>query len=152
MYDTLGQANSLKKPLKIHIELDTGMHRLGFVQEDIQKLIDYLNKNKVFKIQSVFSHLASADDLSDDVFTQKQIKEFDELSLQIKEATHLDFLRHIENTSSTLRFENGRFDMVRLGIGLYGIDPSGIFGKFLSPVFTFKTIISQIKNIPAGEG
>jgi len=152
MYDTLGQANSLKKPLKIHIELDTGMHRLGFVQEDIQKLIDYLNKNKVFKIQSVFSHLASADDLSDDVFTQKQIKEFDELSLQIKEGTHQDFLRHIENTAGTLRFENGRFDMVRLGIGLYGIDPSGIFGKFLSPVFTFKSIISQIKNIPAGEG
>lgn len=137
--------------LKIHLEIDTGMHRLGFVKEEIDRLIHVLKDNKQLKIASVFSHLSAADDPEIDGFTQGQISNFEQITKKIKLETGINFLSHISNTAAIERFLNASFDMVRLGIGLYGISTQNEQSD-LQPVGTFKSYISQIKNVPANEG
>ena len=135
----------------VHIKLDTGMRRLGFEQKDIAELCTRLQSTSVFKIQSVFSHLAASDSVLHDDFTKAQANAFLEACEQIQQITSYTFIRHIANTSAIHRHTDLQLDMVRLGIGLYGVDADPAIQQQLKNVTTLKTTISQIKKIKAGE-
>ena len=137
--------------ISVHIEFDTGMHRLGFQKEDIPKIVDFLKNQPNISVVSVFSHLSSADDSTQDTFTEQQIKLFREIAQKLENQLQLKLIKHILNTAGIERFSEASFDMVRLGIGLYGISPIERKSKLL-PVSSFVTYISQIHSIPAGEG
>ncbi|MFN3490209.1 MAG: bifunctional UDP-N-acetylmuramoyl-tripeptide:D-alanyl-D-alanine ligase/alanine racemase [Emticicia sp.] len=140
------------QPLKVHLKLDTGMHRLGFEAQDIEQLIELLKQNPTIKIASIFSHLVGADESEHNAFSKNQIEEFEQMSQQIIDA--LDGqkpLRHICNSAGIIRFPEAKFDMVRLGIGLYGVEVTGSEQNALQTVGTLKTVISQIKHLKAGE-
>ncbi|MDD2476427.1 MAG: bifunctional UDP-N-acetylmuramoyl-tripeptide:D-alanyl-D-alanine ligase/alanine racemase [Dysgonamonadaceae bacterium] len=133
----------------IHIKLDTGMHRLGFVSDEIPEMIEILQNQKSLRVVSTFSHLAASESWIFDDFTAKQMETFEELSLQIESKLNYNINRHILNSAGIERFPNQQFDMVRLGIGLYGISASGIKG--LQNVCTLKTTILQIKTLNSSE-
>lgn len=135
----------------IHIKLDTGMHRLGFEEKDITALISILRENKQLTIASIFSHLAGADEQTHDTFSQQQIDLFTTLSDKIIAAIGYRPLRHILNSPGISRFNNAQFDMVRLGIGLYGVDPAAIMQNKLLPVGILQTNIAQIHDVKTGE-
>jgi alanine racemase len=135
----------------VHIKLDTGMHRLGFETKDLFELEKVLKKSSSFKIQSVFSHLAASDSQDHDKFTELQAEEFLNGCSILQKALGYSFLRHIANTSSIHRHPNLQLDMVRLGIGLYGVDNNLEMQSKLKNVSTLKTTISQIKKVAAGE-
>ena len=137
-------------PLNVHIKLDTGMHRLGFSKAELPELIHRIQANPMLHVRSVFSHLATADNPAEDAFTLSQIHNFEEGSEMIAEAfPHV--LRHILNTAGISRFPQYQFDMVRLGIGLYGVPTCEADKGLLQPVVSLKTTINQIKHIPAGD-
>lgn len=135
----------------IHIKLDTGMHRLGFEEKDITTLISILRENKQLTIASIFSHLAGADEQTHDTFSQQQIDLFTTLSDKIIAAIGYQPLRHILNSPGISRFKNAQFDMVRLGIGLYGVDPAAVMQNKLLPVGILQTNIAQIHDVKTGE-
>lgn len=135
----------------IHIKLDTGMHRLGFDKKEVNELAVRIGNSKYLEVRSVFSHLAGSDEPSLDEFTRGQIKKFGEMSEIITSHFSYPVLRHILNTAGITRFPGAQFEMVRLGIGLYGIGANETEQAQLKNVSTLKTTISQIKNIPAGE-
>jgi alanine racemase len=145
------QANSITA-YPIHIKIDTGMRRLGFEDFEIETLCDLLENNKYVNIRSVFSHLVASDAEIHDAFTLKQIQAFEKAYQQIEKVLDYKFLKHISNTSAISRWHSAEFDMVRLGIGLYGID-GAIKDEInpLQPVATLKTSVSQVKKILAGE-
>ena len=147
--DVLNRKNLENYP--VHIKLDTGMHRLGFMEPEIEKLQELLIASKAVKVLSIFSHLAASDEQQHDAFTQNQLELFDRLSSQISSMLEYSVFRHIANTSAISRWPDAQFDMVRLGIGLYGIDSSYPDRSPLQTVTSLKTSISQIKEIPAGE-
>lgn len=136
---------------KIHIKIDTGMHRLGFMDADIETLVEILNENPKIEVASIFSHLAGADTPELNDFSEQQIKLFERISQSIIEEIAYAPLRHISNTAGILRFPEARFDMVRLGIGMYGVESSGIRQSALETVATMKTTISQIKTLAKTE-
>lgn len=138
-------------PIPIHIKLDTGMHRLGFDEDEVNELIVRIKNNKHLTIKSVFSHLAATDESEHDDFTWQQIKRFNEMSEKIKSHFTYPIMKHILNSAGITRFPDAQFDMVRLGIGLYGIGAGTSEQSQLQNVSTLKTSISQIKNIPANE-
>lgn len=131
----------------IHIKLDTGMHRLGFMNNEIQLLCEKLLSTNVFEIKSVFSHLVASENPAHDSFTKQQASMFEEVTLQIQKVTKNNFIKHIANTSAIHRHKDLQFDMVRLGIGLYGVDAN----LPLHNVTTLKSTIAQIKNIKKDE-
>ena len=133
----------------IHIKLDTGMHRLGFVSEEIPKLIDILQKQKSLRVSSIFSHLSASESWVFDEFTAKQIETFEQLSSQIEGELKYKINRHILNSAGIERFPNSQYNMVRLGIGLYGVSASGLNG--LRNVCTLKTTILQIKTLKSND-
>jgi len=135
----------------VHIKLDTGMHRLGFEQRDMDQLCVELGASSRFKIQSVFSHLAASDAADLDDFTRMQAAIFLSCCTQLQKTVGYPFLRHIANTSAIHRHPDLQFDMVRLGIGLYGVDNNDNMQQQLKNVTTLKTTISQIKKVKAGE-
>jgi alanine racemase len=135
----------------IHIKLDTGMHRLGFDPIDINELIIRIKNYKFLKVQSVFSHLAGSEEAEHSTFTELQISKFVAMQKTFIEHFNTPFLSHIVNSAGIKRFPHAHFDMVRLGIGLYGIAPDVEEQKALQTIGTLKTTISQIKDIPAGE-
>ncbi len=135
----------------IHLELDTGMKRLGFDANQINELIQILKSNPSIRVQSVFTHLAASDEAIHDDFTLNQIAQFEDLSHKICEALPYKIRRHCVNSSGITRFPQAHFDMVRLGIGLYGIDPSEKVQKELQMIGSLKTIVSQIRTLEAGE-
>jgi len=136
--------------VSIHIKVDTGMHRLGFEQSDIAELCKFLKSHPSLRIASIFSHLAGADEAVHDEFTAAQARIFKTLADEISNAVGYKPLYHLLNSPGILRKPEHQFDMVRLGIGLYGIDPTN--ENFpLRPVATLKTIISQIKKIRKGD-
>ena len=143
--------SQFKKTLAVHLKLDTGMHRLGFEEKDINELVVRVKNNKQVIVKSVFSHLVGSDEQEHDDFTNSQIKKFKKMSEQI--VAHFDYpvLKHILNSAGISRFPDAQFDMVRLGIGLYGIGVDDQEQKQLQNVSVLKTTVSQIKNIPAGE-
>ena len=133
----------------IHIKLDTGMHRLGFTPDEIPELIERLKKQTAVIPRSVFSHLVGSDAEQFDSFTRRQIEAFERASQELQEAFPHKILRHVCNTAGIERYPGAQFDMVRLGIGLYGIDP--FTNKILHNVGTLKTTILQIHDVPADE-
>ena len=139
------------KPVKIHLKLDTGMHRLGFTPDEIELLIGRLLLIDRIHVQSVFSHLASSEDSTDDDFTRKQIKGFQQMAEQIKASTDHPIDMHILNSAGISRFPEAQFDMVRLGISLYGIASSKEDQEKLEHVSRLKSTISQIKKIARGD-
>ena len=134
----------------IHIKIDTGMHRLGFEEKDFNLLIKKIKKNSHLQIASVFSHLAASDEKSLTVFTENQIKLFDRLSKKIIGEVQYKILRHLCNSAAAARFPNAHFDMIRLGIGMYGIGAGAEEQKKLLSAGTLQTTISQIKKITLG--
>lgn len=134
----------------IHVKLDTGMHRLGFnPQTDIPVLIDRLNHQTAVVPRSVFSHFVGSDSPDFDAFSAAQFKLFDEASRSLQAAFPHKILRHICNSAGIERFPERHLDMVRLGLGLYGIDP--IDNRRLHNVTSLRTTILQIREVPAGE-
>lgn len=142
-----------QNPIAIHIELDTGMHRLGFAPDDMDKLAQILKSDdSPIVVRSIFSHLACSEDPAMDDFTRMQIERLRQGSARLKQLLGKDnILCHILNSSGITRFPEAQMDMVRLGIGLYGISPEPDVQKMLMPVSTLKTRISQIKDIPLGD-
>jgi len=136
---------------KMHLKLDTGMRRLGFEQKDIQGLVELLNGTSNLSVASVFTHLAGADEMGHDDFTRGQIEKFKAFTCQLQDALGYNFIRHALNSAGIIRFPEAQMDMVRLGIGLYGVEAGGVLQHELQPVGTLKTIISQIKEIKKGE-
>jgi alanine racemase len=133
----------------IHIKIDSGMHRLGFEPEDMQMLIERLKGQSQVKICSVFSHLSGADEVRFDDFTRYQIDVFSSSADLISAAFSHSIMRHILNSAGIERFPQFQFDMVRLGIGHYGV--SVLADAVLKPVCSLKTVILQIKKIKAGD-
>lgn len=135
----------------IHLKLDTGMHRLGFMEEELDELTAFLRGHPELEVRSVFSHLASSEDPADDEFTRRQIDRFTRMTNKLRDALGYSFIRHLANSSGISRLNDAQFDMVRLGIGLYGID--SVFGKKspLQPAATLRSSISQVKTVKAGE-
>ena len=133
----------------IHIKIDTGMHRLGFDPKDMEKLKDRLHRQSAVIPRSVFSHLVGSDSARLDTFTHRQVDLFEKASSELQEGFNHKILRHICNTAGIERFPSAQFDMVRLGIGLYGIDP--FTNKILNNVSTLKSTILQIHDVEADE-
>ena len=143
--------NNKQDTFSVHIKLDTGMHRLGFEEGDITHLTEKLKHYSFLQVKSIFSHLAASDDATLDDFTNEQIALFDKLSKQIIQTLSYPVLRHICNSGGISRFPNAHFDMVRLGIGLYGVGINDAEQKQLLNVSSLKTTISQIKQVKAGD-
>jgi Alr-MurF fusion protein len=134
----------------VHIEIETGMNRLGFHMKELSLLIEKLKESNC-RIKSVFSHLVASEDPSQDDFTLHQAAVFEKASKEIEEGCGYTFIRHIDNSAGTSRHPELQMEMVRLGIGLYGIDSSPHSQLDLLEVTTLKTTIAQIKQISAGE-
>ncbi|MBR2032027.1 MAG: alanine racemase [Alistipes sp.] len=134
----------------IHLKIDSGMHRLGFAKEDITDLCKNLaHTSQSVRVASIFTHLCVADDTTQDDFSHQQIAEFDHISAAIMESLPYRPLRHAAASEAMLRFEEARFDMCRLGIGLYGFSTTA--GDALEPVSTLRTRIVQIRTLHAGD-
>jgi alanine racemase len=133
----------------VHLKIDTGMHRLGFLPDQIPLLIERLRSQKGLKVVSVFSHLAASESWAFDEFTEKQIETLRSSASQIENEIGYSIYKHILNSAGIERFPEAQWDMVRLGIGLYGVSASGLKG--LKNVSTLKTTILQIKDIPNRE-
>lgn len=139
---------ALGKDITVHLELDTGMHRLGFSEHEAFELE---GMSRQLRVASVFSHLASSENAADDAFTRQQIATFSAVCGNIRTQLGYDFMKHIANSGAILRFPESHFDMVRLGIGMYGVHPAGVVDNGLETVIGLKTHISQIKTIAAGD-
>jgi alanine racemase len=136
--------------LPSHIKLDTGMHRLGFDPfTDIPKLIDRLHRQNAVTPKSVFSHFVGSDSPDFDEFSAHQFKIFDEASTALQKGFQHKIIRHICNSAGIERFPERHLDMVRLGLGIYGIN--SINNKVIHNVATLKTTILQIHEVPAGD-
>lgn len=140
-----------EKELNIHIKLDTGMHRLGMEEGDLEELIEILKANPYIKIKSIFSHLAGSDMPDLDKFTLEQIKKFENLSTRLIKEFNYPIIRHIANSAAIIRFPEAQFDMVRLGIGMYGIGIDEQDEKKLRYVHRLKTVLTLIRKIKKGE-
>lgn len=136
------------EPFPIHVKLDSGMHRLGFYEHDAEALLERLNSMKKLKVRSVFSHLAGSDDPQHDEFTLSQLRCFELFCAKLKKGLGYPFSRHILNSAGIERFPDYQYEMVRLGIGLYGI--SSIADTRLQNVVSLKTYISQVKTVEEG--
>ena len=135
----------------VHIKLDTGMHRLGFESADIAELITCLQQNKSLIVKSVFTHLVGSEAAEHDTFTMQQVALFDQLFAIIQSAIEYTFFKHISNTAAIFRHPALQYNMVRLGIGLYGIDTSEQKQLQLQPVATLRTTIAQIRKVKSGD-
>ena len=145
----LGEQPTLKFP--IHIKFDTGMHRLGFEQKDVNELVVRLKNFRHLKVVSVFSHLAASDEAVHDGFTKQQTEVFSQMAEAVtKHFTHKIY-RHILNSAGIIRFPEYQFDMTRLGIGLHGIAAGPNEQKHLQFVSTLRTTITQLRSVKAGD-
>ncbi|MCC6186165.1 MAG: bifunctional UDP-N-acetylmuramoyl-tripeptide:D-alanyl-D-alanine ligase/alanine racemase [Chitinophagaceae bacterium] len=139
------------KDYPIHLKVDTGMHRLGFVASEIAELINIITQHACLRIASIFSHLAASDDIAFAAFTHQQASAFNSMSQQIIEGIGYRPLLHLCNTAGIAMYPEYHYDMVRLGLGLYGIDSSNIINNQLEQISTLKTTIAQIKEVNAGD-
>ena len=134
----------------VHIKLDTGMHRLGFMRSELDELLAFLPTCPEVRVVSVYSHLAVAEDPAEDVFTLGQIHEFEENAARFEPALGYRPMWHVLNSAGIERFPQFQHDMVRLGIGIYGI--SAVDDRALKPVASLKVKILQIKELPGADG
>jgi len=144
--DTLGV-----QEYPVHIKLDTGMHRLGFGPDDMAALGARLAASPQIKVASIFSHLAASDDATEDEFTMQQAARFEKMSSELMTGLAYKPLRHISNSAGIARHETLQYDMVRLGLGLYGIDTSSRLEGKLKHISTLRTSIAQLRDVPAGD-
>lgn len=135
----------------VHIKLDTGMHRLGFGEDEIDTLAELLKTSNRMVIKSVFSHLAAAEDAAEDAFTQLQAERLIKACEKMETAVGYSFIKHISNSAAIFRLPQLQMDMVRFGIGLYGVDGSNSNKLSLQPVATLKTTIAQIRKLHEGD-
>ena len=141
----------------IHIKVDTGMHRLGFDEDEIDEMMKLVNSCLSLKIASVFTHLAASEDINEDTFTQNQIEKFNSICKKIDKLlennnhSNKKYIKHILNSAGIVRFPEAQFDMVRLGLGLYGYSPVPEIQQHLQNVVVFKSVITQIKKVKKGE-
>lgn len=149
--DYLALSHKKIKSFPIHIELETGMKRLGFEQGDIIKLVKKIKEDKSVKVVSCFSHLASADEKKDDTFTNAQIDLFEKLTTKLAAGIGYHFMRHILNSAGIYRFAKAQYNMVRLGIGLYGVGVDNTEQQKLQTVSRLKSIVSQVKQVKKAE-
>ena len=145
--DAVSHAGEIRYP--IHLKLDTGMHRLGFMEDEIERLCGELPKLPAVKVASVFSHLNCADMPEEDAYTRAQIARYDRMSAAVAASLPYPVIRHTANSAAIERFPEAQFDMCRLGLGLYGFGWEHNPG--LRPVSTLKTRIVQIKRLEAGD-
>ena len=138
------------KRFPVHIKLDTGMHRLGFMTSEIQELVDFLAGTDAVEVKSIYSHLAAAEDPANDAFTEGQVSMFRQNADAVSASLGYRPLYHILNSAGIERFPHYQFDMVRLGIGIYGI--SALDNVKLAPVASFKCKILQIKHLKPEDG
>lgn len=134
----------------IHIEIETGMNRLGFAASEVAELGAYLTANSALKIETVFSHLAGSEDAALDDFTAGQAQRFKQAAAQLQEQIAYPFLKHIANSAAAIRHPALAFDMVRIGIGLYGVEAETELLN-LQPVASLRATIAQIKQLKSGE-
>jgi alanine racemase len=136
------------KKYPIHIKLDTGMHRLGFMPGEVEELANEFKNNERIHVASIFSHLAASEDPAQDEFTNYQAAVFETASKRLIAALEYRPMLHICNSAAIARHPEMHFDMVRLGLGLYGIDGSRELQDELKQISTLKTTIAQIKTVP----
>jgi Alr-MurF fusion protein len=145
------ELSGVTEPRPVHIKIDTGMHRLGFDPDETQALLDALDSMPLIKIASLFTHLAAAENASFDEFTQLQISRFQEVAGRFAARRTEPIMHHVLNTGGIERLGEYHMDMVRLGIGLYGVSSSGNLSAALKPVIRLVTSISQKRTIRKGE-
>jgi alanine racemase len=139
-----------EKRLRIHLKLDTGMRRLGFVESELPAMLDALAACSNLEVATVFSHLAGSDSNLLDQFTREQAATFERMYRVLTAGLGYAPDRHLANTGAIVRFPEYHYEMVRLGIGIYGVDTGGM-QRQLQPVHTLKATISQIKSLQPGE-
>jgi alanine racemase len=145
------QSKAISDPYPVHIKLDTGMHRLGFEEAQVDELCEVLKKETSIKVKSIFSHLAGSESKTFDDFTKQQIALFEKMAEKIEAAIGYSTIRHICNSGAITRFRQAHYDMVRLGIGMYGIGFNELEKQQLQNISSLKTRISQIKPLKKGE-
>lgn len=140
-------SKNLGRVVPIHIKIDTGMRRLGFEPTELDSLIELLKKYPHLEVRSLFSHLAASEDPTQDEFSEQQVQIFQATAKALCHALAIQPLRHILNSAGILRFPQYQMDMVRLGIGAYGVDSSQLIPERLQPVLQLKARIAQIKHL-----
>jgi len=137
--------------IKIHLKVESGMHRLGIEEHDLPEMIELLKQNKKIKVRSVFSHMAASDDPKEDKFTKEQYEKLEFFVKTFKNELGIDFISHLVNSDGIYRFPEMHLDMVRLGIGLYGVSTISEVREKLRSVVSLRTIVSQVKKVKKGE-
>lgn len=136
--------------ISIHLELDTGMRRLGLEEKDLKEAIAVLKVNPNIRLAGLFSHLATADEAAHESFSREQLALFERLSGQIRNRLSCEPLCHVLNSAGIIRYPEFGMDMVRLGIGLFGVEISKMEQEKLQPAVTLKTVVSQVKTLKKG--
>ncbi|GAB2553736.1 bifunctional UDP-N-acetylmuramoyl-tripeptide:D-alanyl-D-alanine ligase/alanine racemase [Spirosoma areae] len=144
-------AGGAAAPRPLHLKIDTGMHRLGFLENELNDVANYLKNNPALHVATVFSHLVGADDAQFNSFSRKQYETFLRSTATLEAALAYKPMRHLLNSAGIVRFPAYTFDMVRVGIGLYGVEASATEQSALQTVGTLRTVISQLKIVRAGE-
>lgn len=147
----INYSNQNNEEINIHLKLDTGMHRLGFQESDITDLCDSLNNTQNVVVKTIFSHLASSEDESDDDYSRLQFRLFDKMYDQIAASLKTNPERHILNSGGISRFPNRQYDYVRLGIGMYGIDNNPTIKSSLRKVHKLNASLIQVKKMKEGD-
>ena len=140
-----------KMDYPIHLKVDTGMRRLGFEPSDLIQISEVLQAQPEVRIKSVYSHLADSDNFESEAFTLHQINTFYTFCDKLSQQINYPFIKHILNSEAIARFKDYQFDMVRLGIGMYGYTSNSELKSILQPVIFWKSEISQVKEIKKGE-
>jgi Alr-MurF fusion protein len=135
----------------VHIEIETGMNRLGFAAADMEQLAKRLKTTNAFKVQSIFSHLSASEEAAQDRFTMEQYERFMRAADTLQSILGYSFIRHIANSAAILRHPSLQLDMVRLGIGLYGVDSSASGKLNLETAAVLKSTVAQLKHLHAGD-
>ncbi len=135
----------------IHLKIDTGMKRLGFDQRELPRLMELIQAQPEIIIKGVYSHLADSDNRRDKRFTDLQIKRFIESCNYISKQSASTFMAHLLNSEGIANYPEAQFDMVRIGIGMYGVSSNPVTSKKLHPVVSWKSTVSQIKQVSKGE-
>ncbi len=147
----MDQLGTLHAAYPVHLKLDTGMHRLGFMEEELPALKELLQQRPSVRVKSVFTHLVASGDSNHDPFTREQFSRYHRMYETIVEVLSYRPWQHVLNTSGISRWREAQLDMVRLGIGMYGYDEALVSAKVLQPVAVLKTTVTQVKKLTKGE-
>jgi alanine racemase len=140
-----------KKQMGVHIEIDTGMNRLGIDPDEVGQMIDILKASEWICVNGIYSHLACAEDEAEDAFNRKQLDQFNAIAAKAESALSIKTIKHVRNSAGTLRYPKSPTDMVRLGIGIYGVDSNNLYQKELKNISALKTVVSQVRTVKQGE-